>query len=374
MHGWLATCESGYVVHQYAAMRELFGRDEKMRVFNDGVVDHMGASDTHWGRWMKRQIIAMPPEQHRRMRATFALSFTPRFANELRPHIRATMAGLLDQWAPRGAFDFDEFASWFPISVMFTIIGAPVERIGGIKADLETLGLAFSMDRSLTPAVDQAFQRLAALTEDVIVGRENNPRSGDGRDLLDLMLETRSRGEITREEVGDLLLSFFIAAYDTTKVVLTTIMSFMIEHPDTYRRCAEDLDYCRRVVEETLRYLGPSTALRVTTEDIEFRGVLLPKGTMLFFPFSIAGRDPGTFPDGEIFDPDRVRDVSQRHIAFGLGQHMCIAQHIARAELQEALHLVSQRIKEPRLVGACGWRPFPGIWGLKELPIAFTPA
>jgi hypothetical protein len=42
--------------------------------------------------------------------------------------------------------------------------------------------------------------------------------------------------------------------------------------------------------------------------------------------------------------------------------------------LQEALHLIPQRIHNPRMIGKVGWRPYPGTWGLKGLPIAFTPA
>jgi cytochrome P450 len=371
-HAWLATAEAGYVVHEYTAMRELFGQDDKMRVYNDGVVEHMGAGGTSWGRWMTRQIIAMSPEQHRRVRDAFAASFTPRFANDLRPHMRATITRQLDAWAPKGVFDFDEFASWIPISVMFAMIGAPAELVGEIKADLETLGLGFSMDETLAPAVISAFQRVEALVDEVVAERRSNPHAEGTPDLLDLMITASDAGGVTDEELVDLLLAFFIAAYDTTKSVLTTIMRLLIERPDIYRRCAEDRDLCRRTVEETLRHIGPSTALRLTTEDFAFRNVLIPQGTMLFFPYSIAGRDPGAFPDGETFDPDRPAD--HRHIAFGLGRHMCIGQYIARAQLQEALHLIAQHIQQPKLAGPYGWRPFPGIWGLKELPITFTPA
>lgn len=371
-HPWLAKAQSGHVIHEYAAMRDLFGQDEKMRVYNDGVVQRMGAEGTSWGRWMTRQIIAMRPEPHGRVRAAFAASFTPRFANDLRPHMRATITRLLDEWAVKSTFDFDEFASWFPISVLFAIVGAPQERIGEIRADLETLGLAFSMDARLTPAVIAAFQRLEVLVDEVVAARRSGRQSPSTPDLLDLMIDASISGGITEQELSDLLLSFFIAAYDTTKSVLTTTMRLLIERPALYRRCAEDLDLCGRTIEETLRYMGPSTAPRLTTEDIAFRDVLIPEGTTLFFPYSIAGRDPVAFPDGETFDPDRR--MEHRHIAFGLGPHMCIGQYIARAELQEALHLVTQRIREPRVTGPDVWRPFPGIWGLRTLPITFTPA
>jgi cytochrome P450 len=125
-------------------------------------------------------------------------------------------------------------------------------------------------------------------------------------------------------------------------------------------------------MEETLRYNSPGTSPRMTTEDVTYRDVTIPKGTNLFFPISIAGRDPTSFPDADVFDPERERKNS--HIAFGLGMHICLGQFIARAQIQEGLHLVAQRIKSPRRAGPSNWRPFYGVWGMRGLPITFTPA
>jgi cytochrome P450 len=164
---------------------------------------------------------------------------------------------------------------------------------------------------------------------------------------------------------------FFIAGYDTSKNVLTYTMYTLLEYPEIYRRCAADHDYCQRVIEEALRWYNPGTVARFVERDMVFRDVLLPKDTMLFFPLSVSGRDPGTFPDDGVFDPDR--SFERRHIAFGLGKHMCLGQYIARAQLQEGLHQIAQRMLEPKLTAPVGWRPFYGTWGLKGLPIAFTP-
>ncbi len=112
----------------------------------------------------------------------------------------------------------------------------------------------------------------------------------------------------------------------------------------------------------------------MTREAITFRDVLLPADTMLFFPLSIAGHDPCAFSDPETFDPDRPLELDHRHVAFGRGVHMCLGQHIARAQLQEGLHLIAQRIRNPRRTGPHAWRPFMGTWGIRGLPIAFTSA
>ena len=68
------------------------------------------------------------------------------------------------------------------------------------------------------------------------------------------------------------------------------------------------------------------------------------------------------------------RKYADRHLAFGRGMHICLGQYLARANLEEGLHLIAQRITKPKLAGAVSWRPFPGAWGLQTLPIEFTPA
>ena len=86
----------------------------------------------------------------------------------------------------------------------------------------------------------------------------------------------------------------------------------------------------------------------------------------------LANRDPAVFGDPSAFDPER--ENAGRNVAFGRGPHICIGQFIARNQLQEGLHLIARRLRNPRLAGEAAWRPFLGAWGLKHLPIAFDPA
>src|SRR5262245_29929605 len=63
-HPWLATSSFGYVVHEYAAMRELFSQDDKLRPSLDGVVEQLGAEGTAVARWAEGNLLSIPPEQH----------------------------------------------------------------------------------------------------------------------------------------------------------------------------------------------------------------------------------------------------------------------------------------------------------------------
>lgn len=373
-HPWIAASDIGYWVHDYAAIRDLLSQDDKLRPAYDGIIDIMGAHGTPWGRFTEQQMISLPVEQHRMLRTTFATKFTPRFANQLRPMMQSTIKRMLDEWAPKGSFDFEEFASSFPISVMFTLVGAPVEEIPGIRSSLETLGLAFSMDKNRIPEIHAAFERLEKLVQRIIAERRASPEKGQRGDLLDLLIKTSDEGGVPARQLEDLVIFFFVAGYDTSKNVLTYTLRLLLDRPDVYERCAADHEYCRKVLEEGLRLFNPGSVPRFTDQDIVYRDVLLPKDTMLWFTLNISGRDELAFADPDTFNPDREIDPLARPIAFSLGRHMCLGQHIARAQLQEALHQIAQRLRNPSLAGEYGWRPYPGAWGLKGLPIRFTPA
>ena len=65
---------------------------------------------------------------------------------------------------------------------------------------------------------------------------------------------------------------------------------------------------------------------------------------------------------------------ARRQLAFGLGKHMCLGQYIARAQIQEGLHMCARHMKNPRVAGAISYRPYPGLWGLESLPLEFDAA
>ena len=374
-HPWLAHSVFGFVVTEYDAMRDIMRQDDKLCLSNEDVFAILGLNDTSpLRRWLTEDAFSAPRDEHRRFRAPLAASFTPRHANELRPLMRQTITSLLDEWVPRGSFDFGDFASWFPIAIMFDMLRAPRERLAESRADLETLGLLFGLDRTLVPEFEAAVVRIDALAHEVIAAARNGRPADQPPDLIDVLIAANADGGVSDRQFADLIISFFMAANDSAKNMLTFVMHLMIDRAEVYRRCGENADYCRRVIEEAIRYQSTATAMRTVPADLTYREVLLPAGTVLLFPLSVAGRDLGAFPGGDSFDPDSPTNSHSRHIAFGLGQHMCIGQFIARAELQEALHLIAQRIREPKRAGPSSWRPFPGIWGMKDLPITFTPA
>jgi cytochrome P450 len=368
-HPWLAASNLGWVLTTYQAMKDIMAQDENLRFPGDMTVDIMQAHGTGWGQFTTDMMLSRDEPAHGRLRNAVAEAFTPRAVNRLRSLMRTTVADLLDEWAPKGAFEFTEFAARFPVRVMFGLIGADPSLVDGVKDSLEIHGGSYGMDPTRMPVIEAAYQHLWGFVDRLIV--ERGPGGGHD-DLLDDLIAANTSGSLSDVELRQMLIFLFGAGYDTSKNQLTLITHALLARPELWARCAEDRPYCDKVVEEGFRFMSPSNTYREVKQDFEYRGVTFPKGQMLIFPLTQAARDPASFSDGDRFDPDRK--FVDRHLAFGRGMHICLGQYLARANLEEGLHLIAQRITKPRLAGKVTWRPFPGTWGIRTLPIAFEPA
>ena len=370
-HPWLARFRAGYVVHGLQAGRDLLAMDNRMGPHFHGVVEHFGAEGTEWARFMSEQIATTSGAKHDRMRASLASAFTPRRANLLRPLMRDVISRLLDEWAARDSFDFVDFASHFPIAVMCGVMGISSDHVRETHDAIEAQILCLRMDRNLLPDIMAGYEVLRSFTADVIRERE---KSGERNSelLLDALIETKTAGGLDENELRDLVITLLLGGYDTSKNELALIMNSLIEHPDMYQRCAVDKAFCGKVVQETLRLTSVATPSRTVFEEFDYQGITFPRGTHICFAVALSGRDPAAYDEPMAFRPERKANT--RHLAFGRGTHICLGQFLALAILEEGLHLIAQRMKNPRLAGEVTWRPFrAGIWGIRTLPVAIDP-
>ncbi|MCB2074074.1 MAG: cytochrome P450 [Novosphingobium sp.] len=365
-HDWLAASDIGYVLTRYRAIDDIMRLDDKLKMPGEEILDIMGAHGTGWGDFCVEQMLVSSGERHARLRGSVSKAFGPGSVKGLRPLMRETVSGILDEWAPKGAFDFTDFAAQFPVRVMFALLGTSVERLPAIIKDLEIHGESFNLEVENMPVIEAGYQRLWSFVDGLV---EERGRDGGSGDLLDTMIAANSAGTITDKELRQLLILMFAAGYDTTKNLLILLMRSLLDNPEVYRRAGEDFDYAKKVVKEQLRFATPSNTMRIVTEPFEYLGVEIPRGTMLVFPLTLSGRDPAMFGNPDGFDPERPEKHPTQ--AFGRGMHICLGQFLAVANVEEGIHLIAQRIRNPRLAGDVTWKPFPGVWGITSLPIEF---
>jgi len=370
-HPWLARFSQGLVVHGCQANKDLLADDENLHMGLDGVVDFYGLQDTSWADFMRGMLNSQRGLDHARIRKSVAHAFTVRSAKAMRPQMQRVITSSLDEWAPKGAFDFAEFAANFPVAVMCAVLGVSAEPIPRLRAALEAQLAALTLDKAVTPDFLAGYDVMWEFADDLVRNRDEcslNPAL-----LLDAMILARREGNLDDQELRYLIMVLLFAGYDTSKNMLTMLIHLLIDRPDVYARCAKDREYCRTVVEEEgLRHSTIATPFRQVLQEFDYGGIRFPKGALLAMATPLGGRDPQAFSDPMTFDPDRERESS--HPAFGRGAHFCIGRYLARQQLEEGLHQIAGRLRTPRRDGPITWRPFLGPWGLRELPIRFEAA
>lgn len=365
-HDWLAASDIGYVITGYRAIDDILRLDAKLKMPGEEIVDIMGARGTGWGDFAIDQMLVASGERHAKLRGSVNTAFGPGSVKRLRPIMQETVSRILDEWAPKGAFDFTEFASQFPVKVMFALMGTPTDKLPEIITSLEIHGESFNLEVEKMGIIEAGYQKLWSFADELIAERGPDGTNGD---LLDVMIAANQSGQLSDKDVRQLIILMFAAGYDTTKNLLILLMNSMLKNPEIYRRCGEDFDYAKKVVKEQLRFATPSNTMRMVKETFDYQGVTIPEGTMLVFPLTISGRDQAVFGDPMTFNPDRPeKNPSQ---AFGRGMHMCLGQFLAVANVEEGIFQIAQRIRNPRLTGKVEWKPFPGVWGITALPIEF---
>lgn len=370
-HPWLAKSNiGGYIVHGYEPARDIIGMDAETHPFYPGVAKFYDAEHTQWGQFISGMMNAVVGEKHHRLRKSVQSAFTPRVIDRYRGLMRRVISDMLDEWGPRGKFDFAAFAADFPITVFCGLLGVSSQVVPRIRDALEAQTASVSLNRDLRASILSAFEVLWAFADSAI--REREKQGGDTDGLIDTMLRARAAGMIDDIEMRQNLIMFAAGGYDTSKNMLTLLVHILMERPELWQRCSTDIGFCRKAVNEGLRHSGISTVYRSVVRDFDYLGVRFPKNTMLILMVSMAGRDPSYFPDPHVFDPERSN--ANQHVAFGRGEHFCIGMHLARAQIEEGLHLVTRRLRNPRRTGEVTWRSYMGVWGLQALPIEFDQA
>jgi len=160
---------------------------------------------------------------------------------------------------------------------------------------------------------------------------------------------------------------------DTTRAQLSHGMRLFAEHPAQWDLLAEHPELAAQAANEMLRFepITPFTA-RVAVEDVEYRGVTFPEGSLLFACAETANRDPSAFERPDEFDitVDRGRTPI---LTFGFGDHFCLGAQLARMELAETFAFLAPRMRGLRLDGDPRYGSIIGIYPMESLPLAFEP-
>lgn len=366
--GWLAATPLGAIVLDREAA-ELFLRSRSTTFPGRKLAEIFGIETGPLAEELRRNILCIDGDDHRRLRNLVNPAFTPRAADRFRPAMRTYLAELWEAMAEDGRCEFVEaFAKPYPSLVIATVMGAPLADAPRLHHWSNWIQKQFDAEALMTERalIEEAVVEFYAYADGLLAARREDP----GEDLVSTLLAAEADGDrLSDVECVNLVLNVLIGGVDTTQSQLAHAVRLLAEHPDQWAALRADPALAPGAVEEALRYepITPFTA-RIVVEDMEVRGVSFPAGTVVFVASVTANRD-------DVPDPDRfdiTRTGGPRMTTFGAGIHYCLGANLARAELQEALAFLAARIATLELDGVPTYAGVTGIYGLDALPVAFT--
>jgi cytochrome P450 len=368
---WYADSPMGPLVLRHREAEDLL-RDHRFKLGGEGFMESHGITEGPMYEWWTTTLMSVDPPDHARLRRLLNKAFTPRVVEALRPITRTTAVDLADRIAAGGGEC--EFVSAFsdplPALVMCELLGVPAEDYDKFHHWANDLGLGFSradLGGALLARVDAAVAAMTDYVAGLIVERRKNP----GSDLLTAMITAQEAGEtLTVRELHNLTLLLVWAGQDTTARQLGRALVVFADHPEQWELLARRPDLLPQAVEEVCRW-SPQARMtwRYALEDVQYKDLLIPRGTRVTSCNAPANRDPRAFEDAHRFDITIPRKAKQ--LVFGGGVYYCLGVALARLELAEALEVLTSRFGPPTITGPITWRPpMAVIHGPDALPLS----
>lgn len=309
------------------------------------------------------RINTMDPPDHAKLRVPVQQAFLPGGLTSVEASARRIANELIDRFIDKGECDLlQEFCYPFPLHVILELLGVPKDRAEDYHRWAASFFMLFTPklpDGSTDPEhyksmpadflranwsnIAEANDYFRPIVEDL----DEHP----GKNVLSALLQLRepdgSRTLTLSTNVRNAL-DFVSAGHDTTATAVAHLIHFtetVAGLKDTLRK---DPALIPAAIDETLRMRGSADGLfRRNLEEVEIRGVRIPRGSIVYLYIQAANLDPDEFPNPLEFDLGRQN--SKTMMSFGYGRHTCVGQHLARIELRVAFEELYRRIPSLRL-------------------------
>ncbi|TRM65090.1 cytochrome P450 [Schizophyllum amplum] len=228
----------------------------------------------------------------------------------------------------------------------------------------------------------------AAVQREVING---TARASFIREQLEAYDEAAERGETSQmslEDIKGAAGAIYAAGQDTTWSTTVVFVLNMVLHPEVQRRAQQEIDsvvgadrlptfsdrphlpYLEYVLQESLRWcpVSPLGIPHKSLEDDVYRGMFIPKGSIVYANARAMCHNPSTYSDPEAFDPMRYAPISEGGRGepypvgqFGFGRRICVGRHLADSTLWIIMATILATLGFEKAVGDDGQRITPTV-------------
>jgi len=324
-------------------------------------------------RTFQNAMVGKDGADHRRLRDLVHKPFAPGMIDGLSGRIQQLVDRMLGEAGRKGQSDLiADLALPLPLTVISEMMGVPDrERLQfrrmmlRLTESLATGNLTrFFLNFPVALQMERLLRKLVEL-------RRREP----GLDLLTALVHAEEAGDrLTVDELVAMVFLLLLAGHETTVNLIGNGALALMEHPDQLHRLREHPELIDSAIEELLRFTNPVEQLfRFAREDVEIKGTLIPRGSMVILHLSSANRDEAAFERAGELD---IARSPNKHVSFGHGAHYCLGAPLARLEGRIALLELVRRFPEMSLAvppETLRWRASASLHGLRALPLHLSP-
>lgn len=313
-------------------------------------------------------LLVDDPPKHTRVRSVISAALSPQALKKMADAFRADAEALIGGLKEKSGTTIDataEITRPFVYKVLPDLLGIPLEGRENMYAFGNMVWATLGPENELFREAMKDVGPVIAWVERCCV-RDNLAADSLGMQ----MYLAADRGEISHDEAKLLIGILLSAAADSTVLTMANAIRAFSLFPEQYQLVRSDPALIRPAFEESLRWDSPSRmAGRITTQDVEIEGVVIPKGERCGLMFAAANRDPRKWEDPGKFD---VRRDNRAHLGWGYGIHACVGRVLAGLESDALLGAVVRNIRSFEPAG----EPQPWMTtighGPESLPVTFT--
>jgi cytochrome P450 len=289
------------------------------------------------------QMLSAEGVEHDRYRRAVQARFVSAYVRQtFEAAIHTSAARLIDGFKRAGVVELrTQFAARLPILTMLALFGMPLEGEVRMRSWYDSFERAlsnFTHDDEVRHVARAAVRQFHDHVDEGIrmVANRSEPN------LLSMLVNAPAPERLSRAEIRRNVSIIFFGGISTVEALILNSLWALFEYPDTLERARAAPALLPKVIEETVRWLGPvQSATRHAVHDTTYAGVQFAAGAAVNCMLAAANRDPSVFALPDHFDIDRTN--LQRHLGFAAGTHACLGLHLARAEGRIALeHLLAE--------------------------------
>ncbi|KAF2267148.1 cytochrome P450 55A3 [Lojkania enalia] len=329
----------------------------------------------------KPTFVDMDPPDHMQQRSMVEPLFTYEAVAKLRPHIQKTVNTLLDAMIKEGCSQpvdlVEKFALPLPSHIIYGILGVPFSDLQFLTQQnaIRSNGSATATEAS------NAAKTLLNYISDLVEKRMQEPKD----DLISkLVVEQVLPGHLQPADAVQIAFLMLVAGNATMVNMINLGVITLLQHPTQLVILKSDPSLSPLFVSELCRYhTGSAMATRrVAKVDIQLGSFTVKAGEGIIAATQSSSRDEDVFSDPEMFDILRFAPKERggrgedwyQAMGYGWGEHRCVAEPLARGELEIVFSTLFQRLPNLKLAvpfEEIKWTPPKKDVGIIELPVIF---